>query len=389
LVSTMILDMWILMPTLFLIGGSLEVPTQPLRMLRLFKITRMARLMKAFPELVTMIKGLLRALRAISSTMILVGLMVYVWAIMMHMLMKEEDDFNEKWWNESMLGFSTILRCMWTLLMDGTLLLDEAGRLMTELLFSPKTNHFFAGLFFFMYSLLSAMLILQMLIGVLCDVVGQVGQEQRDATAIGLVKQELLGELTKNDDGDNRISQEELFSVMKNPRSKALMRKLNINSVFLFELQKMMFTKPGQLVGIKQILDVMVMCRGDNVATVESMSGGLLSIIGELNDVRQILERDLELLKRDQYKGVQDMRDVLKWDLAKLKSGLEESICGRMELHEKRKVLEGDRDKWKREGTGGQSPSERLLNGHYKMGSEPISSFNGGMITEPTLTFAV
>merc|ERR1740133_763450 len=106
----MILDTWILMPTLFVIGGEMKIPTQPLRMLRLFKLTRMARLMKAFPELVTMIKGLVRSLRAISSSMILIGLMVYVWAIMMHMLMKEEKEFNDQLWQESMLSFETITK---------------------------------------------------------------------------------------------------------------------------------------------------------------------------------------------------------------------------------------------------------------------------------------
>merc|ERR1719426_302492 len=99
----MIMDTWMLMPVLKVISGggdgnSVPIPTQPLRMLRLFKLSRMARLMKAFPELVTMIKGLCRSLRAISSSMILVGLMVYVWAIMMHMLMKEEEDYNEALW---------------------------------------------------------------------------------------------------------------------------------------------------------------------------------------------------------------------------------------------------------------------------------------------------
>merc|ERR1719157_373845 len=48
-----------------------------------------------------MIKGLLRALRAISSSMILIGLMVYVWAIMIHMLMKEEVEFNDEMWEDS------------------------------------------------------------------------------------------------------------------------------------------------------------------------------------------------------------------------------------------------------------------------------------------------
>merc|ERR1719199_2418273 len=78
LVSTMILDTWVLMPTLFFMGGGVQIPTQPLRMLRLFKLTRMARLMKALPELVSQIKGLMRSMRAIASSMTLVGLMVYV-----------------------------------------------------------------------------------------------------------------------------------------------------------------------------------------------------------------------------------------------------------------------------------------------------------------------
>merc|ERR1719331_2131535 len=146
----MILDIWVLMPLLKILsggGGEVTIPTQPLRMLRLFKLTRMSRLMKAFPELVTMIKGLVRSLRAISSSMILIGLMVYVWAIMMHMLLKEEHEFNQKLWDETMLGFATITQCIWTLLMDGTLMLDNAAPLMTSLLFSGQFNYIVAGAF--------------------------------------------------------------------------------------------------------------------------------------------------------------------------------------------------------------------------------------------------
>merc|ERR1719353_2480881 len=102
----MILDTWVLSISLKLAGGSgPPIPVQPLRMLRLFKLTRMARLMKAFPELVTMIKGLIRSLRAISSTGILVGLMVYTWGILLHMLLKDEDEFNEWLYGESGLSF--------------------------------------------------------------------------------------------------------------------------------------------------------------------------------------------------------------------------------------------------------------------------------------------
>merc|ERR1719169_338539 len=121
----MILDTWVIMTAQKLQEGDnkVSIPVQPLRMLRLFKLSRMARLMRAFPELVTMIKGLMRSLRAISSSMILVGLMVYTWAILLHMLMKDEDEFNDRLHNEVQLGFKTILKCMWTLLMDGSLML--------------------------------------------------------------------------------------------------------------------------------------------------------------------------------------------------------------------------------------------------------------------------
>jgi hypothetical protein len=294
LVSTMLLDTWILMPLLMVVGGGVRIPTQPLRMLRLFKLTRMARLMKAFPELVTMIKGLVRSLRAISSSMILIGLMVYVWAIMMHMLMKEEHEFNDTLWDEWDLSFGTMTKCIWTLLMGGTLMLDNAAPLMTQLLFSGKFNKILAGALFVTYGLLSAMLILQMLIGVLCDVVSRVGSEQRDSVAIGLVKQELLEDLRRFDGGDGKISQEELKTVMHNPKSKAILRKLNINRGFLLELQKMMFQTPGQQVTIKSVLELMIMCRGDQPTTVEAMSGGILSIIHELGGIRKILEADLE-----------------------------------------------------------------------------------------------
>merc|ERR1719487_647757 len=104
----MLLDTWVIMGAQKLVQtNTVSIPVQPLRMLRLFKLTRMARLMKAFPELVTMIKGLIRSLRAISSSGILVGLMVYTWAILLHMLLKDEKELNDKLYNDAQMNFET------------------------------------------------------------------------------------------------------------------------------------------------------------------------------------------------------------------------------------------------------------------------------------------
>merc|ERR1711981_1271622 len=122
--------------------------------------------MRVFPELVMMLKGLLRSLRAISSSLILVSLMVYTWAILIHSMMKDEQELNDSFRDEYLLDFSTVTRCMWALFLDGTLMLDNAGPLMTRLMFSQRWNLVVSGFAFFSFTLLSALLILQMLIGV-------------------------------------------------------------------------------------------------------------------------------------------------------------------------------------------------------------------------------
>ena len=192
--------------------------------------------------------------------------------------------------------------------MAGTLMLDDASPLMSSLLFSHKFNYVLAGLLFVLYTLLSAMCILQMLIGVLCDVVSTVKREEQSASAIGLLKQELLASLTACDDGDGKISQEELQAVLYAPKSKALCRRLKINHAFLAELLGGLYQKPGTQVPIQDILELMVQCRGENVSTVETMSGALVRIISEIGSVKIILEADIVKLEARLVRDIRELR---------------------------------------------------------------------------------
>jgi len=187
-------------------------------------------------------------------------------------------------------------------------MLDGSTGIMGVLLFSDKFNYVLGGFLFVAYALLSAMCILQMLIGVLCDVVSTVKAEEQSATAVGLLKQELLGSLVACDNGDGKISHEELNSVMTCPHSKALLKKLNVNHAFLMELLKELYTKDGVEVPIKDILDLMVTCRGENVITVETMAGALVRIIKEVDSVREKLETDLGALENHLHNDIGAMR---------------------------------------------------------------------------------
>merc|ERR1719454_514990 len=169
--------------------------------------------------------------------------------------------------------------------MDGTLLLDSPT-IITILIYSGDVLKVVAGFSFLLYSLLSALLVLQMLIGVLVDVVSQITADERDAGDIALVKQELLEDLQEFGGDDNKISKEELYTVMNNPKSKALLKRLKINRLFLTELQKLMFPSPDSQVPIASVLDMMLMCRGDKQATIESLSCGICYLAQEVKEER-------------------------------------------------------------------------------------------------------
>jgi hypothetical protein len=274
-------------------GNTVAIPTQPLRVLRLLKLSRMARLMRAFPELVTMLKGLTRSLRAIFSSCLLIILIVYIWAIMMHLLLKDEKALNEQFYKEQLLHFSTVTDAMWALVMDGTFLLDGAGQMMTLMVFNDALNIRLAGFLFLIFVMLSSVLVMQMLIGILTDVVNRVNDEQRNAASIALIKQELLAKLSKADDGDGSISRDEMFNMIR--QSRAIMNKLDINQAFLFQLVDMMFATAKSKISIKQALELILLCRSENSATVETLAGGFSFMEKEINILQKQVAKNIAL----------------------------------------------------------------------------------------------
>lgn len=182
--------------------------------------------------------------------------------------------------------------------MNGTFMLDNTAPLLTELLFSGEVTHSVAGIFFLMFIAISTLTILQMLIGVLCDVMTTVSQAQKQAHAYGLVKQEITTMLKDFDNGDGKISKRQLFSVMSYPKAKAVMKKLDINRAFMLELQERMFPRDDSVVSIKTVGDMMISAQGDNPATVSSLADGLLSVIVSVSKLRHELGAQLASLQQ-------------------------------------------------------------------------------------------
>merc|ERR1719160_1641898 len=72
-------ETWLL-PSMSTRGG-LPIETSMLRLLRLLRLSRMMRLLRKCPELLTLIKGMIAAVRSVFSTLVLLVGFMYVFAI--------------------------------------------------------------------------------------------------------------------------------------------------------------------------------------------------------------------------------------------------------------------------------------------------------------------
>merc|ERR1719387_1303210 len=94
---------------------------------------------------------------------------------------------------------------------------------------------------FIMFMGLSAMTVMNMLVGVLCEVVTEVGQNQRNENAVNMMKDTVLVELVKYDtDGNRQISKEELKEFMSNPATREVLKFLDVDTEFMGDVQEML-----------------------------------------------------------------------------------------------------------------------------------------------------
>jgi len=286
----MVLETWVLAPAQKLMeGGDVPFPVEPFRLLRLLRLSRLARLMKNVPELVTMTQGLLQGSRACGASVFMIFILVYIWGIALHSIMKDEDDMNAKLKSFSGLHFKRLGDCMWILLIDGTFMLDGTGDILTTLVFSQKLKFWFATSLLLTFVFLSAMVVCNMLIGVLCEVVAQVARRRRDDDAIKLLKDTMLIHLKQFDDGDGMISKEEFDEIMSLPASIELLEDLNVDRVFMLALQKMLYTKSTTEIPIKGIMELMLTCRADTPATVHTIANSLSYLTHRLDQLDKSL----------------------------------------------------------------------------------------------------
>jgi len=225
----------------------------------------MLRILRAMPELVAMLKGVMQAGRAVSCALMLLVLQVYVFGILVFTLLKEEKDADVQYY------FGRLGKAMWTLLVDGSFL-DEIGSVSRILL---ENGHYGTTLVVMIFVLGSALIVMNMLIGVLCEVVSAVAANEKEENAIKLVKTKLLGLLTRIDkDASGMLSRDEIGQVMEDEQALMVLSSLQVNVTFLLEQLDLMYEDSSTDLSIAEIMDFILILRGDRLPTVADMLQG-------------------------------------------------------------------------------------------------------------------
>merc|ERR1719379_576699 len=177
LVFCMILETWVMKIVEAAAGGgggaAILSNFSALRLLRLLRLTRMVRIMQAVPELMMLVKVMVSATKSVSFILMFLVLVMYVFAIIMMSLMSEPGEYEPETYG---YVFGSMGDAMMCLLTNGVL-----GDNLNQAVNMIREHSIFSVCLFFFFFCISAILLLNMLIGVLCEVISSKAEEEKAA----------------------------------------------------------------------------------------------------------------------------------------------------------------------------------------------------------------
>lgn len=240
LVAMMVIDNWI-MNLVVLVSDSPGSASSFLsnasslrvvRLLRLTRLFRVARLLRALPELLILVKAMAAAARSVGFTLCLLLLVLYVFGIVFKQLLQD-----------SAVGqrfFPSVLNSMSNLAMRGVLL-DSPSELMNSL----QKESLVAFFIMYLFIILASVSIMNMLVGILCEVITAVAAAEKETLQMNWVRmvldQVMLLEIDSNKDGF--ISHEEFLTMLQSREAVMALREVGIDVYSLPDLIGVFFER--------------------------------------------------------------------------------------------------------------------------------------------------
>jgi len=354
LVACMILETWVMVIVASLMNADSSGgvgPLSALRLLRLLRLARVGRLMKFVPEMAKLVKGMIKAARSVIFILIFLVLVMYVFAIIftgtfsdreVYPLTPYCDDEIAAGLNETddcleegefgELGqdlFATMGDSFMSLFTRGVL-----GDNLDETVQAIMDQSLLLMWVFFVFLIITFATLLNMLIGVVCEVISDAAAEEEEQESADLLKNTITDafqEIDSNDDG--LVCETEWMRISENPKVRETMEGLGIEPERMEErleqMSLMLFADPEE--GLVQAPE-----EEPEDADQEDRSGLTVEqLIERLNDMRPDQDAnalDLELMKAQVTKD----QKLFKSKLKKVKKGLTKFLQQQKEKEEEK-----------------------------------------------------
>lgn len=265
LVIMMVLETWVMSAVLILTdkGGGADLGNASIlrlvRLLRLTRMARMARLLRAMPELMILIKGISVATRSVFFTLCLLTIIIYIFSVAFAQL--SEDTFLEDEY------FPDVLTSMSSLLLRGVL------PDLYEFVSVCGQEHIAFAILVLFFVLLSSLTVMNMLVGVLVEVVSVVSSVEKEQMTVQFVKTMLLAMLQHSGidaDRNKHISRPEFESLLLKPEAARIIQEVGVDVVGLVDFADFIF-KDGIELTFAEFMEVVLQLRGSNTATVRDI----------------------------------------------------------------------------------------------------------------------
>jgi len=248
------------------------------RLLRLTRLARIARLLRAVPQLMIMCKAIVISIKTVSYAFVLLVLMVYVFGVAFTIMLDGSD-----------VRFDGVLVAMNTLLLFGAL--PDQVDLVNELKLQSIGFYFLILL----YLIISSLTLMNMLIGIITEVISAVSSLEKEEMLLQDVKEDLWSMLKSMNfvqDADDTISKLEFQGLLAAPKAAQVLEDVGVDPVGLVDFADYIFSDERPTLTFADFMDIVLQLRGSNTASVKDIID-LRKIV--LSQVRALEEVNLRV----------------------------------------------------------------------------------------------
>eukprot|EP00435_Cladocopium_sp_Y103_P013189 s3234_g3.t1 len=231
-----------------------------LRSLRLIRITRafrMSRLFRSVPELMILVHGMFQGVRSVCTTLILLILVTYTFAVAMVQLLQNKEIGAGK--------FDNVPTATNFLLMQ-TLCGFDTNYITSMVYIDPPSF-----LILLTYQLLGSLTLMNMLTGVMVDVVGTTAQMEQEEQSLKMLKRDIADVVNLTDENhDQTVTAVEFAHMIQNPEAVRKLYEGGVNVLALVDYADFVFRDTAEL-SLEDFVETVLQFRGQSPATVKDV----------------------------------------------------------------------------------------------------------------------